>query len=106
MNVKNGIASSTWLPMIPNNRCGSACSSSGCSNPISNPMNANSIPFAASANATGKPVSSITARPANITGAIISCVNCICAPPVVLTGRQPSPVPRSGAPADSSRSTP
>ncbi len=53
MNVKNGIASSVSLRMIPKMRSGNACSSSGCMSPIWMPTNAKRIPFAASAKATG-----------------------------------------------------
>ena len=53
MKVKNGIASSVEFAMMPSTRSGSACSSAGCSKPISMPMKPNSRPFAASEKATG-----------------------------------------------------
>ncbi len=53
MKVKNGIASSVELAMMPSTRSGSAWSSSGPSAPCRMPMIANSSPLAASEKATG-----------------------------------------------------
>ena len=53
MNVKNGIASSVSFDMMPHSRSGSAPNREGESRPSSIPMSPNTMPFAASAKATG-----------------------------------------------------
>ena len=53
MKVKNGIASSVSLRMMPNTRSGRACSNCGCSRPRSIAMMPNNSPLAASEKATG-----------------------------------------------------
>ena len=53
MNVKNGIASSVELPMMPSTRSGSACNSAGSMLPCAMPIRPNRRPLAASENATG-----------------------------------------------------
>ena len=53
MNVKNGIASSVSFDITPHSRSGMAPNSEGCSSPSSIPISPNTMPLAASANATG-----------------------------------------------------
>ncbi len=53
MNVKNGIASSVSLRMIPKTRSGSAWNSCGPNRPRSIASRPKNSPLAASANATG-----------------------------------------------------
>ena len=53
MNVKNGIASSVSFDITPHSRSGMAPNSEGCSSPSSIPIRPNTMPLAASANATG-----------------------------------------------------
>jgi len=53
MKVKNGIASSVSLRMMPNTRSGNACSNSGFRRPRSIARRPKRRPLAASENATG-----------------------------------------------------
>ncbi len=69
MKVKNGIASSSSLDMMPNTRSGSACISAGGIRSSATPSTANPRPQAASPNTTGTPLTSINASAVNITGA-------------------------------------
>ncbi len=53
MKVKNGTASNVSLDITPHSRSGSAWKSEGWSRPSSMPIRPNTMPFAASAKATG-----------------------------------------------------
>ena len=68
MSVKNGMASSVSFCMMANTRCGMTWNSVGWNRPSSMPRKPKVRPVAASANATGKPESRNTSRPANMSG--------------------------------------
>src|SRR6478672_1903277 len=72
MNVKNGTASSVSFDITPHTRSGSAWNSVVCSRPRLRPTIPNSMPTAASENATGKPSISTMMRPMNISGAMFA----------------------------------
>ena len=80
MKVKNGIASSVSFCMMLKIRKGKAWNKEGGKMPASMPIKPKPKPQAASANATGKPVSSNVSRPPNMMGTKfcakkVSCIN-------------------------------
>ncbi len=77
IKVKKGMASKVSLLIMPNSLLGSACKSSGLSNPNSIPIKPNSSPFAAREKATGKPDSRKTTSVMNITGAMFAIRNSV-----------------------------
>ena len=70
MNVKNGIASSTSLAMMPYRRSGSALKNAAGTMPSSTPIQPNTMPVAAREKATGKPVSKNNSNEPNMIGAM------------------------------------
>ena len=77
IKVKNGMASSVSLDMMPTTRNGSAWNNTSGNRPISIPRKPNARPVAANENATGKPMIKKHNKPANNTGTKFACKNSI-----------------------------
>ena len=74
MKVKNGIASRRSFDTMPNTRSGRLDRKSSENKPTSMPIKPKNKPSAMSENATGKPISRNTIRPANMTGAMLATI--------------------------------
>ncbi|MNS57336.1 hypothetical protein D3C72_902190 [compost metagenome] len=108
MRVKNGTASKVSLAMMPKMRCGSAWNSATFKRPSSMPTSAKSMPLAARAKATGKPINRNTTSVANMMGAMFAVKNSMVSVRPVRSGRErrlacsrlapPGRVLRAGAP--------
>src|ERR1700741_3575467 len=87
MKVKNGIASSRSFDTMPNTRSGRLERKSTENKPawmLTKPKNR---PSAMSENATGKPISRNTIRPANMMGAMLATIAVLRRRPLVLRGK-------------------
>ena len=77
MSVKNGMASSVSFCMMPNTRSGSAWNRLEGNNPSSMPTSPENKPVAASANATGNPLSRNVSSVTNMNGTKLAVRNSI-----------------------------